>query len=64
MYPASIQLSKDSFHQKHTGKNTQRKIAVTGFPRVCGDPVMTGSPKPELAQNRSHSFNQKFKIYL
>jgi len=28
MYPASIQLSNDSFHQKHIGKNTSLKISM------------------------------------
>jgi len=51
MYPASIQLSTDPFHQKHIGKNTPLKIsnantiAVAGSRRVCGEPVMTRSTK-------------------
>jgi len=27
-YPASIQLSNDSFHQQHIGKNTSLKISM------------------------------------
>ena len=28
MYPASIQFTRDSFHEKHTGKNTSLKISM------------------------------------
>jgi len=28
MYPASIQFTNDSFHQKHIGKNTSLKISM------------------------------------
>ena len=50
IYPASIQLSNDSFHQKHRQEYiaedfNANTIAVAGSQRVCGDPVMTRSPK-------------------
>jgi len=28
MYPASIQFTNDSFHQKHISKNTSLKISM------------------------------------
>src|SRR6218665_2709871 len=49
-HPASIQFPFHCFHQKtyrqehiaeHFNANT---IAITGSPRVCGDPVLTRSP--------------------
>jgi len=49
MYPASIQFTNDCFHQKTYRQEyiaedlNANTIAVTGSPRVCGDPVMTGS---------------------
>ena len=55
MYPASIQLSNDSFHQKRTHRQeyiaddfNANTIAVRGSGRVCGDPVMTRSPERGL----------------
>jgi len=33
MSPASIQLSNDSFHQKHIGKNTPLKISMQNYCR-------------------------------
>jgi len=53
MYPVSIQLSNDSFHQKRGDVFRQEyiaedfngnTIAVAGSRRVCGDPIMTKSP--------------------
>src|SRR6218665_2552753 len=59
MYPASIQFSNDSFHQKHNYRQeyiaedfNANTVAVRGSPRVCGDPVMTRSPIIHLANMR------------
>ena len=52
MYPASIQFTNDYFHQKTYRQEyiaedfDGNTIAVTGYRRVCGDPVMTRSPSP------------------
>ena len=52
MYPASIQFSNDSFHQKHEYREENiaedfnaNTVAATGSERVRGDPVMTRSPE-------------------
>ena len=67
MYPASIQLSNDSFHQKHIGKKNidfnANTIAVAGSRRACGDPVMTRSPRGMLHTQRSTTILRLF-LYL
>jgi len=57
MYPASIQFSNDSFHQKHREEYiaedfNANTVAVTGSGRVRGDLVMTRSPVIALLVSR------------
>ena len=52
MYPASIQLSNQfsskTYRQEYIAEDfNANTIAVAGSRRVCGDPVMTRSPRKQ-----------------